>query len=90
MPVLLVYSLFSNLTTGAYLAGFAAQPMGSLKGCQKREQERKRKERKGKRKKKRRDKKGKRLHRKINQHGKRGAIQAQAGAPGRKTFGVPS
>ena len=65
-------------------------PPGSLKGHHKKKKgkvkkERERKKNKGKE--RENEKKGtrKRKDRKANQHDKRGAIQAQAGAPGKKT-----
>ena len=60
-------------------------PPGSLKGCQKKGKKKKKKERKGKEK----EEKSKKTE-KINQQDKRGAIQAQSRAPGKKTLGAPN
>ena len=62
------------------------------KGKGKRENEREKEKRRKRREKRKKKERGDKKERKVNQHDERVAMQfqAQAGAPGKKTFGAPN
>ena len=81
----------ASFNSGEYLGAAGLQPSGSLKGYQKKKK--KEREKRGKEwEKERRRKEGlkRKTYRKVNQLDERGAIQAQARAPRKKTLGAPN